>query len=124
MNSPVRAALTSLALLLVAPLGVAEEPCADPAAGNNYPTSVRADYVLGCVLANGKTPEVLRKCSCSIDFIAAAIPYQEYERIETLMQLQQMTGGGRNAVYKSSTWSKQAVTHLREVQAESTLRCF
>ena len=117
------AALTPMALLLGAPLGAAEAPCADPAE-NSYPTSVRTDYVLGCMLANGKTSDVLRKCSCSIDFIAASIPYQEYERIETLMQLQQMSCGGRNAVYKRSTWSKQAVAHLREVQAESTLRCF
>ena len=124
MTKSLQAAITSLALVLVAPVGVAEQPCEDPATGNDYPTRVRADYVLGCMLANGKTPDVLQKCSCSIDFIAASIPYQDYERIETLMQLQQMSGGGRNAVYKSSNWSKQAVAHLREVQAESTLRCF
>lgn len=124
MNRQLRTALTSLALLLFGPLGAAEEPCADPDAGNDYPTSVRADYVLGCMLSNGKTPDVLRKCACSIDFIAAAIPYQDYERIETLIQLQQMPAVGRNAVYKSSNWSKQAVAHLREIQAESTLRCF
>jgi hypothetical protein len=94
------------------------------ASATGYPTSVLADYVLGCMIANGPSPEVLRKCSCSIDFIAAAIPYAEYEKIETLLRLQQMQGGGRNAVYKNSTWSKQAVAHLREVQAESTLRCF
>ena len=118
-----KAALAPLALILFAPVGAAEEPCADPSQ-HDYPTSVRANYVLGCMLANGQSPDVLQKCACSLDFIAAAIPYQEYEKIETLMQLQQMSGGGRNAVYKNSTWSKQAVTHLREVQAESTLRCF
>jgi hypothetical protein len=89
-----------------------------------YPTTVIADYVIGCMLANGTTPETLRKCACSIDFIAAAIPYPEYERVETLLRLQQIPGGGRNAVYKESAWSKSAVAHLREVQAESTLRCF
>ncbi|AUB85665.1 hypothetical protein [Candidatus Thiodictyon syntrophicum] len=89
-----------------------------------YPTTALADYVLGCMIANGKNPDTLRKCSCSIDFIAAAIPYADYERIETLMRLQQMEGAGRNAVYKGSTWAKDAVTHFKEIQAESTLRCF
>jgi hypothetical protein len=97
----------------------AAAPCPTP-----YPTSVIADYVLGCMIANGQSPETLRKCSCSIDFIAAAIPYPEYERVETLMRLQQSEGTGRNAVYKGSVWAKDAVTHFKEVQAESTLRCF
>ena len=76
------------------------------------------------MISNGRSPETLRKCSCSIDFIAAAIPYPEYERVETLMRLQQMEGTGRNAVYKGAAWAKDAVTHFKEVQAESTLRCF
>jgi len=90
-----------------------------------YPTEVVTDYVLGCMLSNGASPDILRKCSCSFDFIAASIPYDDYEKVETLLRLQQMPGGGgRGAVYKSSNWAKNAVVNLREVQAESTLRCF
>ncbi len=102
----------------------------DPAAGEpsscsqTYPTAVVADYVIGCMLANGTTPEMLQKCSCSIDFLAASIPYEEYVRVETLLRLQQVEGAGRNAVYKNSAWTKQAIARLKEVQAESTLRCF
>ena len=99
--------------------GPQQSPCPKP-----YPTSVLADYVIGCMLANGKSPESLRKCSCSIDFIAAAVPYEEYEKVETLMRLQQMEGAGRNAAYKGAAWAKAAVAHFKEVQAESTLRCF
>ena len=112
--------------LVFAVQATAEGDCADKAASNraSYPTSVIADYVLGCMVANGQKPETLQKCACSMDFIAAAIPYEEYEQTETLMRLQQMTGGGRNAIYKNATWAKAAVDHLREVQAESTLRCF
>ena len=92
--------------------------------GQSYPTAAKVDYVIGCMAANGQTPEMLQKCSCSIDFVAAAIPYDEYEKVETLLRLQQMPGAGRNAIYKNSSWSKKAVLKLREVQAESTLRCF
>ena len=95
-----------------------------PAALNHYPTAVVADYVLGCMLSNGTSPDLLRKCACSIDFIAESIPYEQYERVETLLRLQQMPGAGRVAVYKSSHWAKNAIAELREIQAESTLRCF
>lgn len=90
----------------------------------SYPTAVIVDYVIGCMASNGQTHEMLQKCSCSIDLIAKSIPYGDYEKIETLMSLQQMPGAGRNAVYSNSTWAKDAVKKLREVQAESTLRCF
>jgi hypothetical protein len=98
--------------------------CAQQASPTPYPTTVLADYVLGCMLSNGTSPNLLRKCACSIDFIAESIPYEEYERVETLLRLQQMPAANRNAVYKGSNWANNAVAHLREVQAESTLRCF
>jgi hypothetical protein len=41
------------------------------AADNDYPTSARADYVIGCMAANGNTHEALLKCSCAIDTIAS-----------------------------------------------------
>jgi hypothetical protein len=91
---------------------------------NDYPTTARVDYVIGCMASNGQTHEVMQKCSCSIDHIAKAIPYEEYVRISTLISLQQMTTAGRNAVYKHSTWSQKAIAKLRDIQADSTLSCF
>ena len=89
-----------------------------------YPTVVVADYVIGCMMSNGQSPDNLRKCACSIDFIASAMPYDEYEKAETLLRLQQVPGAGRNASYRNTAWSRNVVGRLREVQAESTLRCF
>ena len=124
MNSDrLRPLIVSACLILSVNAG-ADEGSAATAAGHGYPTAVIADYVLGCLLANGQTPEAMRKCACSMDFVAAAIPYEEYEQVEALLRLQQMPGGGRNAVYTDSAWAKAAVSRLREVQAESTLRCF
>ncbi|MEJ2453566.1 MAG: hypothetical protein P8103_05355 [Candidatus Thiodiazotropha sp.] len=100
------------------------EECDKASNSQTYPTSAKVDYVIGCMASNGQSYEMMQKCSCSIDFIADAIPYEEYVHISTLLSLQQMTGAGRNAVYKSSTWSNQAVAKLRDVQADSTLRCF
>src|SRR5262245_47703060 len=46
---------------------------AAPAHGveNDYPTAARADYVIGCMAANGNTHEALLKCPCAIDTIAS-----------------------------------------------------
>lgn len=119
MRQSIIIAAVCAGILTTAPIGAAD--CEQPAA---YPTEVVTDYVLGCMLANGTSPDVLRKCSCSMDFISESIPYVEYEKVETLLRLQQMPGAGRSAFYKNSNWAKNAVAQLREVQAESTLRCF
>ena len=40
-----------------------------PAFANAYPTEATADYVIGCMAANGQTRDALRRCACSIDAI-------------------------------------------------------
>lgn len=88
-----------------------------------YPTSVVADYVLGCMAANGNSRESLHQCSCSIDYISERIPFEDYEKIQTIMQVQ-MDRGQRGIFYRDSTWAKSRVDALKKVQAASTLRCF
>lgn len=90
---------------------------------NRYPTAVLADYVLGCMAANGNTYESLHQCSCSIDYISERIPYEDYEMIETVMQVQ-LDRGQRGIFYRDSKWATSRVEALQKVQAESTLRCF
>ena len=51
---------------------------------NDYPTYARADYVFACMQTNGQTRDALEKCSCSIDQIAAILPFAEYEQAETI----------------------------------------
>lgn len=100
------------------------EDCNKTSQQQNYPTAAKVDYVIGCMASNGQSHEIMQKCSCSIDLIEKKIPYQEYVQISTLLSLQQMPNSGRNAIYKSSTWSQKAVARLRDIQADSTLRCF
>ncbi|EGV33399.1 hypothetical protein ThidrDRAFT_0606 [Thiorhodococcus drewsii AZ1] len=89
-----------------------------------YPTQAIADYVIGCMLSNGASAETLQKCSCSFDLIVSEIPYAEYEKAETLMRMQQVPGGGRAGAFRGSAWAKSTLERFKEVQAESTLRCF
>lgn len=90
---------------------------------NTYPTPIIADYVLGCMAANGNTHQALQQCSCSIDFIAERMSFSDYEKVQTVMQVQQ-DRGQRGVFYRDSAWAKEQVDTLLALQAESTLRCF
>ena len=96
-----------------------------PAATNDYPTADRADYVLGCMAANGNTREALLKCSCAIDVIAGLMPFAHYEQAETALSLQAGGGvGGRVGLFRDPPQLKQAIEQLHQAQAEANLKCF
>lgn len=98
---------------------------AAPAPANDYPTSARADYVLGCMAANGNTREALMQCSCSIDVIARLMPYSRYEQAETALSMQAGGGvGGRVGLFRDPPEIKQVIDQLHRAQAEANLQCF
>jgi hypothetical protein len=90
---------------------------------NDYPTSTRADYVFACMKANGETQEVLRKCSCSIDVIASAIPYDKYVAVETIISMSQITSPIAGE-FRSTEAARLALREFRRAQAEAEVRCF
>jgi hypothetical protein len=91
---------------------------------NDYPTAVRADYVLGCMAANGNSREALMKCSCAIDTIASLMPYSRYEQAETALSLQAGGGvGGRVGLFRDPPQIKAVIEELRKAQAEANLQC-
>lgn len=89
---------------------------------NDYPTTARADYVFACMETNGKTPEMLEKCSCSIDQIAALLPWSEYEEAETVMSIVSR-GGDATSLFRSPQLQKKVHT-LKLAQVEAELKCF
>ena len=91
---------------------------------NDYPTSARADYVIGCMAANGNTREALLKCSCAIDTIASLMPYSRYEQAETALGLQAGGGvGGRVGLFRDPPQIKAVIEELHRAQAEANLQC-
>jgi hypothetical protein len=90
---------------------------------NDYPTEARADYVFGCMAANGQSREALTRCSCSIDVFASILPYDDYISAETVLSMRQ-TSGERRAIFRSAAQAKGAVSELRRAQAEAEIRCF
>jgi hypothetical protein len=92
-------------------------------AGNDYPTIAVADYVYGCMKANGETPQALGECSCSIDVLATLLPYERYEEASTFLSMRQVAGE-KSALFRETAQAHAAIQDLRRAQAEAEIRCF
>ncbi len=90
---------------------------------NDFPTAARADYVFACMVTNGQTRGMLERCACSIDEIAALLPYERYLEAETVLSMRRV-GGERMAVFNSSAAAEALVAELRRAQAEAEIVCF
>jgi hypothetical protein len=116
-----RSTVTSLVLLGAALAGSAV--AAQQAHANVYPTEVVTDYVIGCMAANGETQDMLRRCSCSIDAVASILPYDTYERADTIIRMANVSGDN-TAMFREMTMLKGIVDQLRLAQIEADFRCF
>lgn len=110
--------ILALVLLMVGAIGTDAA-----AAPSDYPTETLADYVFGCMAANGQTREALNRCSCSIDVIASIVPYEKYVQAETVLSLSQVPGE-RTGIFRQVPRLKEVVRDLRQAQAEAEVRCF
>jgi len=90
---------------------------------HDYPTSARADYVIGCLAGSGFKRELLERCSCAIDTIADLMPYEDYEQAETILSMQQGGLGDRGAMFRDTPIAKERTEQLRRAQAEASLQC-
>jgi hypothetical protein len=90
---------------------------------NDYPTSARAEYVFGCMKANGETRQAIEQCSCSIDVIASLVPYERYVTAETVLSMSQVRGN-LGTQFRTSEQASTALKELRRAQAEAEVRCF
>jgi hypothetical protein len=105
----------AMALALPAETGAAEL--------NDYPTATRAEYVFGCMKANGETRQSIAQCSCSIDVVASIVPFDRYVTAETALSMAQVRGN-LSAQFRTSEQATSAVNDVRRAQAEAEVRCF
>ncbi len=113
----------ALIALFVAALPLRTAVAAETNGASDYPTNARADYVFGCMAANGQTREALERCSCSLDIIASILPYERYVQAETVLTMRQ--GVGRQAsMFRNAKMFDDIVADLRRAQAEAEIRCF
>ena len=95
----------------------------DSALANDYPTIARADYIFGCMAANGQSREALERCSCSVDVLATILPYDRYVQAEAILAMRQGVGQ-RTAAFRSTKLFEDMVADLRRAQAEAEIRCY
>ncbi|TAL96528.1 MAG: hypothetical protein EPN73_09600 [Paraburkholderia sp.] len=126
MTSPCRVLLMlACCALTVAPaVSSAQDAAAsgaNAAQGYNYPTQGRVEYVLGCMDDNGHDFANVYKCSCAIDHIAAALPYDDYVEQSTFAKYATLggEGGGEFRVDLARAQSKKFLT----LQAEAYRAC-
>ncbi|PWC37844.1 hypothetical protein [Azospirillum sp. TSO35-2] len=113
---PVRFALV-FAVAALSALPAAASPA------NDYPTEARADYVIGCMMANGQSHTVMQKCACSIDAIADRIPYDDYTAMETVKVMGDLPGE-RASLFRGAGWAKDLMDRLRQAQIAADRQCF
>lgn len=118
-----RLLLTACCLVALAAAADAASPGEEHHPAHDYPTSARADYVIGCLAGAGFKRELLQRCSCAIDAIADQMPYADYEQAETILSMQQGGLGERGAMFRDTPIAKQRTEELRRAQAEASLRC-
>lgn len=106
----------AVALLAGAGASLAQAPV------NDYPTTARADYVFACMQVNGRSRQVLEKCSCSIDVIAELLPYEKYEAAETILSIR--LKGGEAVQPLMTPEYQEKVLEMKRAQVEGELRCF
>ena len=116
-------AVLAMALLLGATPAVHAQSPGAHSPLHDYPTSVRADFVVGCLAANGFEHQKLDACACSIDEIANRMSYDEYAEASTVLSMQQAGVGPRGGLFRDTPQAKQALERLRRAQAEANLRC-
>jgi hypothetical protein len=90
---------------------------------NDYPTSARAEYVFGCMKANGESRQSIAQCSCSIDVVASLVPYERYVTAETALSLAQVRGN-LSAQFRTSEQATSVINEVRRAQAEAEVSCF
>ena len=113
----------SIRVVTAALAGVLALAAPAAAVANDYPTETRVDYVLGCMAANGQDYLTMQKCSCSIDAIAEAIPYEDYERVETIVRMRDRRGE-LGVLFRTSRMLEDDMQEFKRVQVQADLQCF
>lgn len=94
-----------------------------PPSSSDYPEQSRHEYVDVCSTVNGRTPEAAKACTCSINVIASILPYDQYERAETVLRMRQLGGGYLAQEFRVES-TNETIRALHEAEAEADVRCF
>jgi hypothetical protein len=108
--------LTLLGTLLVAAAG--------PAAANDFPTNERVLWVQECMRDHpGNAFEMISKCSCALDRIAAEVKFDEYLTMSTAAKANSI-GGDRGGYIRDTDMLQKEIRRFRDLQTKAKSACF
>ena len=91
---------------------------------NDYPTQARVEYVLQCMSKHGGANyDTLYPCVCSIDKIAAALPYDQYVESETFSYMIR-TPGERGGAFRDAPGARKMVKNYKNLIKTAESSCF
>jgi hypothetical protein len=97
---------------------------AGAAHAHDYPTSERVIYVEACMRDHpGAHYEMLNKCSCVLDAIAQAVPYDDYVEMSTAANANSI-GGERGSYIRDVPMLQEQIRQYKALQAQAQKRCF
>ncbi|SIT38487.1 conserved exported hypothetical protein [Paraburkholderia ribeironis] len=91
------------------------------AGGYDYPTQGRVEYVLTCMDDNGHDFANVYKCSCVIDKMAAALPYDEF--VDQSTSSKYATLGGEGGSEFRVDQAKSQTKKFRALQSTAYQAC-
>jgi len=95
-----------------------------PAHANDFPTADRVLYVQECMRAHpGPQFEMINKCSCALDALAASVKYKDYVTMSTITKAMSIGGERGGAIRDVPSLGPQAKRY-RELQAKAEKGCF
>jgi len=100
-------------------------PLVAPAAhANDFPTVDRVLYVQECIRAHpGPHFEMVNKCSCALDKLAAEVKFDDYVTMVTVVNAVTI-GGERGGELRDNETVKPQIARYREIQARVQKGCF
>jgi len=104
-------------VLLLLPLAMPPAARAD-----DYPTSGRVEFVLECMQKHDGKYEYLYKCSCVIDRIAKALPYDDYVAMSVALRNQTLSGE-RGGVFRDASTAKDMASKYKAIEAGADKAC-
>ncbi|MEW7851485.1 hypothetical protein AB2N08_22585 [Massilia aurea] len=93
-----------------------------PAPADDFPTSGRVEYVLECMQKHDGKQEYLYKCSCVVDRIAGALPYDDFVAMSMALRNQSLSGE-RGGVFRDAPSSKSMAGKFRDIEAGANKAC-
>ena len=95
------------------------------AAANDFPTVERVMFVEACARDHPDRPhqEMLYKCSCALDALAAEYTYDQYVDLSTAFNAGQIAGE-RGAAVRESTTGQDLIKQFRAARSKAFSGCF